>query len=899
LQSLGLNEIREKFLLFFESKEHLRLPSYPLVPRNDKSLLLINSGMAPLKPYFTGQETPPSPRVTTCQKCIRTIDIDNVGKTDRHGTFFEMLGDFSFGDYFKEEVIPWSWEFLTRVLEIPEEKLYISVYEDDDEAFKIWNEKIGIAADRIYRMGKDDNFWEVGVGPCGPCSEIYYDRGERYGCGKPDCAPGCDCDRFMEVWNLVFTQFNKEEDGGYSRLPKPNIDTGMGLERISMVMQDAGSMFELDTVRAIIDRVCALSGRKYNIARKDDISIRIIVDHVRSITFMTGDGILPSNEGRGYVLRRLLRRAARHGKLLGIDKPFLAEMSDVVINVSSGAYPELSEKREFIFKVLSMEERRFYETLEQGLEMLRGSIAGLKARGCAALGGETAFRLYDTYGFPLELMKEILSEEGLEVEEDAFNREMERQRARARAAREESTFMGADETVYDRLDDSTGPSGSTGPAGRIGPAEFTGYDRLDCADAKIVALVLHAEHNEVAAAAGSGAAVSVILDKTSFYAESGGQKGDTGVIRTETGLVGVTDCIKITGGRTAHIGKVAEGEIFVGQNAVSEVDRKRRLSTTRSHSATHLLQKALRDTLGSHVEQAGSLVSPDRLRFDFTHFSPLTARELHTVESLVNEKILEDLPVTITETSMEEARGKGAMALFGEKYSDLVRVVDMSGYSVELCGGTHVTNTSRIGTFRIISESGVAAGVRRVEALTGFGALEYYDTLRAAVNEASEILKTSPDYVIKKIQSVLNESKELARLAESLKAKLAGGAVDSLINSGERIGGVNVRAADLGQMDMNGLRAACDKVRDALKSGAAALCGVADGKLCMVVMATEDIVKRGVNAGQVVKEAMAEAGGSGGGRPGMAQAGGGRPEAAGAALAKARAVIARQLGDGQ
>ena len=665
MKPMGVNELREAFLSFFESKDHLRLPSASVIPHNDNSLLLINSGMAPLKPYFTGQEIPPRRRVTTCQKCIRTGDIENVGKTARHGTFFEMLGDFSFGDYFKNEIIPWSWEFVTKVLEIPEDKLYVTVYKDDEEAAQIWHEKVGVPKDRIFYMGKEDNFWEHGTGPCGPCSEIYYDRGEEYGCGKPTCTVGCDCDRYMEFWNLVFTQFNAQPDGTYTDLEFKNIDTGMGLERLATIMQGVDSIFDVDTIKALRDEVCRVANVEYMKEHKIDVSVRVITDHIRSVTFMTADGVLPSNEGRGYVLRRLLRRAARHGKLLGIENEFLAGLCDTVIACSGEAYPELVEKRDYIKKVISVEENSFYKTIDKGMELLKADMAEMKAQGRTILNGKESFRLYDTYGFPIDLTKEILEEEGMSLDEEAFQEEMQIQKERARAARAESNYMGAAETVYNQIDASL-------------TTTFVGYEQSSIDDAKVIALVAD---NAVATQAGPGQDVAVFLDKSPFYAEMGGQVGDIGIIKTDMGTVEVTDCIHVVGGKTAHIGQVVDGMISVGERATASYDVKNRLSIARNHSATHLLQQALRDVLGTHVQQAGSYVSAGRLRFDFTHFTAMTPDELKKVEQIVNEKIYESIPVTVSEMSLDAARKMGATALFGEKYGQTVRVVDMGGYS--------------------------------------------------------------------------------------------------------------------------------------------------------------------------------------------------------------------------
>ena len=879
MRPMGVNEIRESFLAFFESKDHLRLPSASLVPHNDKSLLLINSGMAPLKPYFTGQEIPPRRRVTTCQKCIRTGDIENVGKTARHGTFFEMLGDFSFGDYFKEEIIPWAWEYVTEVLQIPKDKLYVTIYENDDEAEKIWHEKVGIPMDRIVRLGKEDNFWEHGVGPCGPCSEIYYDRGEEYGCGKPTCGVGCDCDRYMEFWNLVFTQFDKQEDGSYPRLAKPNIDTGMGLERMATIMQGVDSIFDVDTIKALRDAVCATAGVEYEKDHKTDVSIRVITDHIRSVTFMTADGVLPSNEGRGYVLRRLLRRAARHGRFLGINKTFLADLSKVVIQTSGDAYPELKEKQDYIYKVITVEEDSFYKTIDKGMELLRADIEEMKAAGEKVMNGEKSFKLYDTYGFPIDLTMEILEEEGLSLDEEAFKKEMQLQKERARAAREVDTYMGADETVYNRLDTAM-------------VTEFTGYDGMPVTDAKVIALVAN---NEVAETASAGDEVSVFLDRTPFYAESGGQIGDNGTIKTEMGLVNVTDCIKVIGGKIAHIGTVAEGSISVGDTASAEIDRVRRLSTSRNHSATHLLQKALRTVLGTHVEQAGSYVTPDRLRFDFTHFAAMTAEEIQQVEDIVNEKILESLPITATQESIEDARKLGAMALFGEKYGNIVRVVNMGGYSIELCGGAHLDNTAQVGSFKIVSESGIASGVRRIEALTGAAALKYYQQQEETLKAVCKAVKATPDNMLKRVETMIAEQKQTAKELESLKAKMAGGAADDIISKAVEIKGIKAVCAEVKDADANSLRGLGDQLKNKLGSGVVVLASAKDGKVSLLAMATDDAVKAGVHAGNIIKAAAAVCGGGGGGRPNMAQAGGKDASKIADALVKAKEVIEEQL----
>ena len=880
MKYLGVNEIREEFLKFFESKDHLRLPSFPLVPRNDNSLLLINSGMAPMKAYFTGQEIPPSKRVTTCQKCIRTGDIDNVGKTARHGTFFEMLGDFSFGDYFKNEIVPWSWEFVTKVLEIPEDRLYVTIYEEDDETGKIWHDVVGLPWDRIVKLGKEDNFWEHGTGPCGPCTEIYYDRGPEYGCDSPTCGVGCDCDRYMEFWNLVLTQFNAEEDGTYTELAMKNVDTGMGLERMATIMQGVDSIFDVDTVKSIRDAVCAKANVEYGKDHKTDVSVRVITDHIRSVTMMTADGVLPSNEGRGYVLRRLLRRAARHGKLLGIEGEFLAELSKSVIACSGEAYPELVEKQDYIFKILSIEENSFYKTIDKGMEILKADMEEMKAAGEKVMSGEKSFRLYDTYGFPVDLTKEILAEEGMEIDEDAFTAEMKAQKERARSARAKSNYMGAAETVYNEL-----------------PVEletaFAGYDVYDVANAKIVALVAN---EAVAETAQAGDTVAVFLDRTPFYAESGGQVGDQGVIKTETGVVKVTNCVKVVGGKIAHMGEVTEGLVQVGEMACASIDVELRMASSRNHSATHLLHKALRTVLGTHVEQAGSYVSAERLRFDFTHFAAMTADEIKEVERLVNDAIFASYDVHTDEMSIDEARNRGAMALFGEKYGEVVRVVDMGGYSIELCGGAHLKNTAQVGSFKILSENGVAAGVRRIEAVTGREALKHYQAQEDEIKEICRLVKSTPDKLLARLEQLLAEQKETAKELEKLKAKMAGGAADEMLNSKVEIGGVAVLAAEVKDMDGNALRTMGDQLKQKLGSGVVVLASGKDGKVNLMAMATDDVVKKGVHAGNIIKAAAAVCGGGGGGRPNMAQAGGKDASKIADALEKAKAVVAEQLG---
>ena len=880
MKYLGVNEIREEFLKFFESKDHLRLPSFPLVPRNDNSLLLINSGMAPMKAYFTGQEIPPSKRVTTCQKCIRTGDIDKLGKTARHGTFFEMLGDFSFGDYFKNEIVPWSWEFVTKVLEIPEDRLYVTIYEEDDETGKIWHDVVGLPWDRIVKLGKEDNFWEHGTGPCGPCTEIYYDRGPEYGCDSPTCGVGCDCDRYMEFWNLVLTQFNAEEDGTYTELAMKNVDTGMGLERMATIMQGVDSIFDVDTVKSIRDAVCAKANVEYGKDHKTDVSVRVITDHIRSVTMMTADGVLPSNEGRGYVLRRLLRRAARHGKLLGIEGEFLAELSKSVIACSGEAYPELVEKQDYIFKILSIEENSFYKTIDKGMEILKADMEEMKAAGEKVMSGEKSFRLYDTYGFPVDLTKEILAEEGMEIDEDAFTAEMKAQKERARSARAKSNYMGAAETVYNEL-----------------PVEletaFAGYDVYDVANAKIVALVAN---EAVAETAQAGDTVAVFLDRTPFYAESGGQVGDQGIIKTETGVVKVSNCVKVVGGKIAHMGEVTEGLVQVGEMACASIDVELRMASSRNHSATHLLHKALRTVLGTHVEQAGSYVSAERLRFDFTHFAAMTADEIKEVERLVNDAIFASYDVNTDEMSIDEARNRGAMALFGEKYGEVVRVVDMGGYSIELCGGAHLKNTAQVGSFKILSENGVAAGVRRIEAVTGKEALKHYQAQEDEIKEICRLVKSTPDKLLSRLEQLLAEQKETAKELEKLKAKMAGGAADEMLNSKVEIGGVAVLAAEVKDMDGNALRTMGDQLKQKLGSGVVVLASGKDGKVNLMAMATDDVVKKGVHAGNIIKAAAAVCGGGGGGRPNMAQAGGKDASKIADALEKAKAVVAEQLG---
>ncbi len=880
----GVNDLRRAYLQFFESKDHLCMKSFSLVPHNDNSLLLINAGMAPLKPYFTGQEVPPRRRVTTCQKCVRTGDIENVGKTARHLTFFEMLGNFSFGDYFKHEAIAWSWEFLTQVLELDPNRLYPSIYGEDDEAFDIWTKEIGVAPDRITRFYRDpetgecDNFWEHGAGPCGPCSEIYYDRGEKYGCGKPDCKVGCDCDRYMEVWNNVFTQFNGDGHGGYEELENKNIDTGMGLERLAVVMQDVDSVFDIDTMKAIRDKVCQLSGKQYQVDALDDVSIRLITDHIRSSTFLISDGVMPSNEGRGYVLRRIIRRAARHGRMLGIDGTFLAQISQVVIDSSKDGYPELEEKQDFILKVLTQEEEKFAKTIDQGLAILSEMEEKMVAAGSKELSGEDTFKLYDTYGFPVDLTAEILEEKGFGYDEAGFKACMEQQRAKARGARKETNYMGADANVYNDIDS---PIVTT----------FDGYDKLELSDA--IAFVT--TEDELVEALAEGDKGSIIVATTPFYATMGGQQGDKGVITTAEGKFIVEDTVKVVGNRVAHIGYVAEGVIKAGDEAKLSVDSKLRGKTCKNHSATHLLQKALREVLGTHVEQAGSFQDTERTRFDFSHFEAMTADEIKQVEAIVNEKIAEAIDVVTDVMTVDEARKTGAMALFGEKYGEKVRVVSMGDFSKEFCGGTHVKNTADIAAFKILSESGVAAGVRRIEALTGDNVLKYYENLEAELNAAAKAAKTSPASLSDKIAQMQEEIKALKSENESLKSKAAKDAMGDVMDAVEEVCGVKLLATSVPGVDMNGLRDLGDDLKNKLGEGVIVLASDCDGKVNLVVMATESALSKGAHAGNLIKAIAPKVGGGGGGRPNMAQAGGKNPAGIADALAEAKAVLTTQL----
>lgn len=878
MQPYGVNQLRKMFLEFFESKGHLAMKSFSLVPHNDKSLLLINSGMAPLKPYFTGQEIPPRKRVTTCQKCIRTGDIENVGKTARHGTFFEMLGNFSFGDYFKTEAIHWTWEFLTEVVGLDPDRLYPSVYVDDDEAFEIWNKEIGIPAEKIFKFGKEDNFWEHGSGPCGPCSEVYYDRGEKYGCGKPDCTVGCDCDRYMEIWNDVFTQFDNDGNGHYTELEQKNIDTGMGLERLASVVQDVDSIFDVDTIKALRDHVCRLADKEYGKEYKDDVSIRVITDHIRSVTFMISDGIMPSNEGRGYVLRRLLRRACRHGRLLGIHKGFLPELAENMIEGSKDGYPELEEKREFILKVITKEEEQFNKTIDQGLGILADMISDMEAKGEKTLNGEDAFRLYDTYGFPLDLTKEILEEKELGVDEEGFHACMEVQRKKARDAREVTNYMGADVTVYESIDPSV-------------TSTFVGYDNLTY-ESDVTVLTTE---DEIVEALSEGQKGTIFVQETPFYATSGGQEADTGYIRTSEGEFKVEDTVKLLGGKIGHIGVMTKGMIKAGDKVTLEVDEKKRALSARNHSATHLLQKALRTVLGTHVEQAGSSVNEDRLRFDFTHFSAMTPEELKKVEDIVNKQISKGLDVIVKNMPIEEAKKTGAQALFGEKYGDIVRVVNMSDFSIEFCGGTHVKNTSEIMAFKIISESGVAAGVRRIEALTSDGLMRYYAQIEETLKNAAHLLKATPENLADKITHMMAENKSLHGEVESLKNKMARDAAGDVMDQVEEVKGVKLLAAQLDGIDMNGLRDLGDQLKAKLGEGVVVLASGNDGKVSLMATATDGAMKQGAHAGNLVKAIAGCVGGGGGGRPNMAQAGGKNPAGIPDALAKAAEVLESQI----
>lgn len=857
MKNESLNVLREKYLAFYESKGHLRLNSFPLVPQNDKSLLLINAGMAPLKPYFTGAQVPPRKRVTTCQKCIRTPDIERVGITARHGTFFEMLGNFSFGDYFKEEAIPWAWEFLTKVLEIPEERLSVSVYLDDDEAKDIWI-KTGVPAERIYKMGKEDNFWEIGAGPCGPCSEIYYDRGLKYGCGSPDCKPGCDCDRFIEIWNIVFTQFEGDGNGNYERLEHPNIDTGMGLERLACVMQDVNNLFEVDTIRNVMLKVCDYAGVQYDASGSDkDISLRVITDHIRSTVFLISDGVIPSNEGRGYVLRRLLRRAARHGRLLNIKGLFLSELADTVINESKAGYPELEEKREYIKKAILIEEERFAQTIDAGLGILNALMDKAMASDIKCISGEDAFKLNDTFGFPLDLTREISAERGINVDIEGFKALMQQQKERARAARSfASDYMGGGVDLGEIIDKNI-------------KTEFVGYTETEN-EAEIKYIIKDGE----AVSEISGGSAILVLDKTSFYAESGGQIGDTGIIVTADGVFKVEDTKKTPDGQYLHFGVVESGTVSVGK-ATAKIDVTKRNFIARNHSTAHLLQAALRKVLGNHIEQAGSYVDAQRVRFDFTHFTALTAEEIEKVEALVNMAILSGVPVTCKEMPIDEAKAMGAMALFGEKYGDIVRVVKMGDFSIELCGGTHLDNTAKAGLFRILSESSVAAGVRRIEGITGMNVILHMKEEEALINKVGAALKAANKAeLVNKAESVVAEAKNLKKELDSINQKAALAGVNDAANNAEDVKGVKLVKAKFSGVPTDALRSAIDAVKDKNPLAVCVFASVDGEKVAFVAGCGKEAVAKGAHAGMILKNISPIVGGGGGGRPDNAASGG-------------------------
>ncbi len=848
MEKMGLNEIREKFLSFFESKGCLRLGSFPLIPKDDNSLLLINSGMAPMKAWFTGAKTPPRKRVTTCQKCIRTPDIERVGKTARHGTFFEMLGNFSFGDYFKHEAINWAWEFITEVMQIPKEVLWITVYEDDDEARDIWINEVGVDPERVVKMGKEDNFWEHGTGPCGPCSEIHVDRGEQYSCG-PNCKIGCDCDRFMEIWNLVFTQFDKQEDGTYERLANPNIDTGMGLERLAAYKQGVANLFEVDTVQGVMKHICKIANTEYKKDDKTDVSLRVITDHIRSTVMMISDGVIPSNEGRGYVLRRLLRRAARHGKLLGIDKPFLYTVADTVINESETAYPELAEKRDYIKNIVKIEEERFDATIDKGLAVLEEYLENSKE-----ITGEQAFKLHDTYGFPLDLTIEIAEEKGIKVDTDGFDAAMKNQKMTARTSRKDgSSWEAEDELKFENAEKTV----------------FDGYSTLE-ETSKITGL---AKDSEISDSLKKGDKGVIVTEKTPFYAEMGGQVGDIGKITSDGAIAKVVDTKKSADGHFMHEVEVEDGEFKIGGSVTLKVCRKNRMAIGRNHSATHLLHKALKEELGTHVAQAGSLVTPNHLRFDFSHFEAMTKEQLKNVEKKVNEKILESLPIVTKEMPIEEAKKLGAAAQFGEKYGDTVRVVSMGDYSVEFCGGTHLENTAQIGLFKLISESGVAAGVRRIEAVTGAGVLEYIEKKDKLIEDTAQAMKSNPNDIAERAAALVNEAKELSRELESAKAGKAVSLAEDLIKTAENVNGINVITAKIDGMGADDLRTLGDSLKDKEPNLVLVLAGVNGDKATLVAMATKEAVAKGANAGKIIKEVAKTAGGGGGGKPDSAQAG--------------------------
>ena len=876
----GVNELREMFLSFFESKGHLRLPSFSLIPQNDASLLLINSGMAPMKPWFTGEQEPPRRRVTTCQKCIRTGDIENIGKTARHGTYFEMLGNFSFGDYFKREAITWCWEFLTSPewVGLDPNRLYPSIYQDDDEAFEIWNKEIGIPAERIFRFGKADNFWEHGSGPCGPCSEVYYDRGEEYGCGKPGCTVGCDCDRYMEVWNNVFSQFNNDGEGHYTELIQKNIDTGMGLERLACVCQNVNSLFDTDTVMNITNKVSEITGARYGQSESRDVSLRIITDHIRSATMMICDGVLPSNEGRGYVLRRLLRRAARHGKLLGVNDPFLYRVCDTVIEVNATAYPDLVEKQSYITKVIRVEEENFAKTIDSGLKIFSDMLAQHKAKGETVFSGEDTFKLYDTYGFPIDLTSEMAQDEGLTVDEAGFRAFMEEQKVRARKAREALGDLGWAGIEFGK---------------ELPETEFVGYDHNTIDDAKVLAMVVE---NVQAEEMMSGVEGIVVLDRTPFYAEMGGQVGDHGTITLGEAVFTVHDVQKNKGGKYMHYGKLTGGVLKVGDTVTAAIDVERRQAIRRAHSATHLLDAALKKVLGDHVHQAGSLVEPDRIRFDFTHFEGITAEELAQVDKLVNDAILNGYPVITEVLPIEEAKRKGAVAMFGEKYGDVVRVVEMGDFSMEFCGGTHLDNTAKVGTFRIKSEGSVASGVRRIEATVGKLTLEAMNRNQELIFQAAQILKTNPADLAAKLEQQVADLKAARQAIEQYKSKEAAGEADRILFGAHDVGPLKVITATVPDADGNRLRQMGDAIKDKAANVVAVLAAVNGGKITFVAACGKEAVGLGIKAGDIIKQVSAIAGGSGGGKPDSAMGGGKDPLMVDNALAMVDNVVSMKLG---
>lgn len=874
MEKMGLNDIRKSFLEFFKTKDHLVESSYSLVPQNDKSLLLIAAGMAPLKNYFMGTDIPPHKRMATCQKCIRTGDIENVGYTSRHATFFEMLGNFSFGDYFKEESIAWGWEFVTEHLKLPLDNLWVTVYLDDDEAYDIWKDQVGVPEDRIVRLGKEDNFWEIGTGPCGPCSEIYYDRGEKYGCGDPDCKPGCECDRYVEFWNHVFTQFDKDEEGNYNKLENPNIDTGMGLERMACIMQGVESIFEVDTIKHILDKASEITSTEYGADAKTDISLRIITDHVRAVTFMVSDGIMPNNEGRGYVLRRLLRRAARHGKLLGVEGNFLTKLVDDIIKVSGEAYPDLVTRQDYIKKIISIEEDRFQKTIDSGLSILNAYVETLKSEGKTELAGEDAFKLYDTYGFPLDLTIEILDENKFTVNEAAFEQAMEDQRNRARNA----------------IVDKDGAAWTEDPLAEIGKDidfEFVGYTETSF-DTKVLAII---KDNQLVDSLAEGEEGTVVLEKSPFYAESGGQAGDKGELNGTSTLFDVVDTKKGFNGIHLHKGKLITGNLTVGSDVIAHINESLRRDTAKNHTTTHMLHRALKNILGDHVEQAGSLVDPHKLRFDFTHYQAMTLEEIQAVEEEVNEVILSAFPVVTSEDSIEEAKAKGATALFGEKYGDKVRVVEIQGYSMELCGGTHLNNSLEAGLFKIVSEGGVAAGVRRIEAITGREVYKHMTAQNTVIDHMANIMKAPKADIETKAQQLIEEQKSLVKEIEAFKAKEASKMSENILDTAEEVNGFNVVISKLAGLDMDAIRTLGDKVVGNFDKGIAVFAAPTDSNVTFLVMASQGAIDAGAHAGNIIKEVAKVAKGGGGGRPNMAQAGGKDASQTDAALAKAKEII--------